>query len=141
MTTRVLVFDDDAAVGRLAVRVATMAGMDATGGDRSPSAFAQRLRTQPPQVVLLDLQLGETDGVEQLRLLAERQYGGMLVLMSGFDARVLGTARALGQSLGLKVEAVLQKPLRVAELEAVLRRVQCRRPVAVRRAAADSDRQ
>ncbi len=122
MTTRVLVFDDDAAVGRLAVRVATMAGMTALAVT-DPVSFAQRLRTQPPQVVLLDLQLGETDGVEQLRLLAERQYGGMLVLMSGFDARVLGTARALGQSLGLKVEAVLQKPLRVAELEAVLRRV------------------
>jgi CheY-like chemotaxis protein len=122
VTTRVLVFDDDAAVGRLAVRVATMAGMTAMAVS-DPVSFSQRLRTQPPQVVLLDLQLGETDGVEQLRLLAERQYGGLLVLMSGFDARVLGTARALGQSLGLKVEAVLQKPLRVAELEAVLRRM------------------
>ncbi len=123
MTTRVLVFDDDAAVGRLAVRVATMSGMTAMAVTDAGS-FAQHLRTQPPQVVLLDLQLGETDGVEQLRLLAERQYGGALVLMSGFDARVLGTARALGQSLGLNVEAVLQKPLRVAELEAVLRRLQ-----------------
>ena len=123
MTTRVLVFDDDAAVGRLAVRVATMSGMEATAVTDG-TAFAQRLRVQPPQVVLLDLQLGETDGVEQLRLLAERQYGGVLVLMSGFDSRVLATARALGQSLGLKVEAVLQKPLRVAELEAVLQRVQ-----------------
>ena len=123
MTTRVLVFDDDAAVGRLAVRIATMAGMDAIAVTDA-TAFAQRLRTQPPQVVLLDLQLGETDGVEQLRRLAERQYGGMLVLMSGFDARVLATARALGQSLGLRVEAVLQKPLRVADLEGVLRRLQ-----------------
>ena len=123
MTTRVLVFDDDAAVGRLAVRVATMSGMAATAVTDAVS-FAQRLRIQPPQVVLLDLQLGETDGVEQLRLLAERQYGGVLVLMSGFDARVLATARALGQSLGLKVEAVLQKPLRVAELEEVLRRLE-----------------
>jgi EAL domain-containing protein (putative c-di-GMP-specific phosphodiesterase class I)/AmiR/NasT family two-component response regulator len=123
VTTRVLVFDDDAAVGRLAVRVADMSGMTATAVTDAAS-FAQRLRTQPPQVVLLDLQLGETDGVEQLRLLAERQYGGVLVLMSGFDARVLATARALGQSLGLNVEAVLQKPLRVTELEAVLRRLE-----------------
>jgi EAL domain-containing protein (putative c-di-GMP-specific phosphodiesterase class I)/DNA-binding CsgD family transcriptional regulator/CheY-like chemotaxis protein len=122
VTTRVLVFDDDAAVGRLAVRVATMSGMDATAVTDADS-FAQRLRTEPPQVVMLDLQLGETDGVEQLRLLAERRYGGVLVLMSGFDARVLSTARALGQSLGLKVEAVLEKPLRVAALETVLRRL------------------
>ncbi|HVC62441.1 MAG TPA: EAL domain-containing protein [Acetobacteraceae bacterium] len=123
MTTRVLIFDDDAAVGRLAVRVATLSGMDAMAVTDA-TAFAQRLRTLPPQIVLLDLQLGETDGVEQLRLLAEWQYGGALVLMSGFDARVLGTARALGQSIGLKVEAVLEKPLRIVELEAVLRRLQ-----------------
>lgn len=123
MTTRVLVFDDDAGVGRLAVRIATMAGMSASSVTDADT-FAQRLRAQPPQVVLLDLQLGDTDGVEQLRLLAEQRYGGVLVLMSGFDARVLATARALGQSLGLNVEAVIQKPLRVAELEAVLRRVQ-----------------
>ena len=54
-------------------------------------------------------------------MLADRHYTGALVLMSGFDARVLGTARALGQSLGLKVEGVLEKPLRVAELEQLLR--------------------
>ncbi len=123
MTTRVLVFDDDAAVGRLAVRVATMSGMAAMAVTDAAS-FALCLQTQSPQVVLLDLQLGETDGVEQLRLLAERQYSGALVLMSGFDARVLATARSLGQSLGLQIEAVLQKPLRVADLEAVLRRLQ-----------------
>ena len=103
----------------------------------SPSACGPSRRRSS----LLDLQLGETDGVEQLRLLAEQQYGGALVLMSGFDARVLATARALGQSLGLKVEAVLQKPLRVAELEAVLRTAAVRRPVAVGRAAAGGDRQ
>jgi EAL domain-containing protein (putative c-di-GMP-specific phosphodiesterase class I)/DNA-binding CsgD family transcriptional regulator len=122
VTTRLLVFDDDAAIGRLAVRVAAMSDMDATAVTDA-AAFAQRLRSHPPQIVLLDLQLGETDGVEQLRRLAEWQYRGALVLMSGFDARVLSTARALGESLGLKVEAVLEKPLRVAQLEAVLRRL------------------
>ena len=120
MSSRVLVFDDDAAIGRLVVRVPRMAGMEATAVTDA-AAFAEHLTSYPPQIVLLDLQLGDTDGVEQLRLLAERQYSGLLVLMSGFDARVLSTARALGQSLGLKVEAVLEKPLRVAELEQVLR--------------------
>jgi len=36
---------------------------------------------------------------------------------------VLGTARALGQSLGLTVEGVLEKPLRVADLEQLLEQV------------------
>lgn len=123
MTTRVLVFDDDAAIGRLVVRVARMTGLEASAVTTA-AAFAESLRNQPPQIVLLDLQLGETDGVEQLRLLAERQYSGRLVLMSGFDPRVLSTARALGQGMGLKIEAVLEKPLRIAELERVLDRMQ-----------------
>jgi EAL domain-containing protein (putative c-di-GMP-specific phosphodiesterase class I)/ActR/RegA family two-component response regulator len=121
---RALVFDDDAAVGRLVVRVATMSGMEAvavTGAE----AFEAHLRSDPPQVVVLDLQLGITDGVEQMRVLADQHYTGALVLMSGFDSRVLATARAVGQSLGLKVESILEKPIRVAELEQVLERLNC----------------
>ena len=113
---RVLVFDDDDAIGRLVVRVATLAGMEAMAVADAGS-FGERLRSNPPQVVVLDLQLGSTDGVEQMRLLAERQYTGALVLMSGYDTRVLAAARSVGQSLGLKVERVLEKPLRVADLE------------------------
>ena len=62
--------------------------------------------------------------MEQMRLLAERHYTGALVLMSGYDARVLASAHAVGQSLGLKVERVLEKPLRVEELEQVFERLQ-----------------
>jgi EAL domain-containing protein (putative c-di-GMP-specific phosphodiesterase class I)/FixJ family two-component response regulator len=122
LTTRVLIFDDDAAIGRLAVRVASASGMDAVAVTEA-TAFMERLSTFSPQVVLLDMQLGNTDGIEQLRRLADRHFDGLLVLMSGFDARVLGTARVLGQNLGLKIEAVLEKPLRIAQLEEVLQRV------------------
>jgi EAL domain-containing protein (putative c-di-GMP-specific phosphodiesterase class I)/DNA-binding CsgD family transcriptional regulator len=115
---RVLVFDDDDAIGRLVVRVATMSGMEATAVTNA-DAFAEHLRNGSPQAVVLDLQLGGTDGVEQMRLLADRHYTGALVLMSGFDSRVLASARAVGQSLGLKVERVLEKPLRVSDLEQV----------------------
>jgi EAL domain-containing protein (putative c-di-GMP-specific phosphodiesterase class I) len=119
---RVLVFDDDAAIGRLAVRIATLAGMEAVAVT-SAEAFEARLRSDPPQVVLLDLQLGTTDGVEQMRMLADKHYTGALILMSGFDARVLATTREVGESLGLKVECILAKPIRVAELEKVLERL------------------
>ncbi len=72
---------------------------------------------------MLDLQLGDSDGVEQLRRLAAQGYTGAVVLMSGFDARVLASAYAVGKSLGLNIEGVLEKPLRVAELEQVLERL------------------
>jgi EAL domain-containing protein (putative c-di-GMP-specific phosphodiesterase class I)/DNA-binding CsgD family transcriptional regulator len=120
---RLLIFDDDAMVGRLVTRVATMSGLDATAVTTADS-FARSLKTDPPQVIMLDLQLGDTDGVEQLRVLADQHYLGTLVLMSGFDTRVLGAAGSLASSLGLTVEAVLEKPLRVAELERVFEHLQ-----------------
>jgi EAL domain-containing protein (putative c-di-GMP-specific phosphodiesterase class I) len=120
---RLLVFDDDAAVGRLISRIAEMAGLEASAVTNA-EAFRQGLRTAPPQIVVLDLQLGGTDGVEQLRLLADQRYRGSVILMSGCDSRVLATTRALAESLALTVEAVLAKPIRAAELEEVLQRLQ-----------------
>jgi EAL domain-containing protein (putative c-di-GMP-specific phosphodiesterase class I)/DNA-binding CsgD family transcriptional regulator len=120
---RVLIFDDDAAVGRLVVRIATMSGMDAAAVTDAET-FSESLETHPPQVIVLDLQLGATDGVEQLRVLAGQQYAGSLILMSGFDARVLETASTLAASIGLKVEGVLAKPLRAVDLERVFERLQ-----------------
>jgi EAL domain-containing protein (putative c-di-GMP-specific phosphodiesterase class I)/DNA-binding CsgD family transcriptional regulator/CheY-like chemotaxis protein len=122
MTMRVLVFDDDAVAGRLVTRIATMSGMDAMAVTNA-AAFAQHMETDPPQVIVLDLQLGDTDGVQQLHVLAERQYAGSLILISGFDAKVLETASTLARSFGLKVEATLEKPLRATALQQILERL------------------
>jgi len=119
---RVLIFDDEDAVGRSIVRTANMAGIDAVSVVDAAS-FAAQLRSDPPHVVLLDLQLGATDGVAQLRVLAEQNFTGAVVLMSGFDGRVLGSARTLGQSLGLKIADTLEKPLRLGQLEQLLDRL------------------
>lgn len=124
---RLLVFDDDEALGRLVARVAGMAGLEATAVSEV-EPFRQALRAERPQVVVLDLQLGPTDGIEQVRYLADQNYRGSLVLMSGFDARVLETAGALARGLHLSVEAVLQKPVRVQELEQLLRKLRLNQP-------------
>jgi CheY-like chemotaxis protein len=94
----------------------------------------QSLQHEPPHIVVLDLQLGGTDGVEQLRHLAECQYAGALILISGFDARVLATTCALAQGMGLNVATTLSKPIRVEDLEQALERV---RSVALERPLTD----
>jgi len=119
---QLLVFDDDAAVGRLVGRIAQMVGMGARAVTSAP-AFLEALRTDPPQVVVLDLQLGDTDGVTQMRVLADERYASDLVLMSGYNPRVLATAGDVGRSLGLKVACVLEKPLRAEALEEALGRL------------------
>ena len=99
-----------------------MAGYEAdsvTGVD----AFRRKLLEFPPDVIVLDLQLGDTDGIEQLRFLADQKFAGALVLASGFDTRVLATASSLGQGLGLNIVARLTKPIAVDQLDAVLERL------------------
>lgn len=119
---RLLVFDDDEATGRLVSRVAILQGIEASAV-AEPEAFRASLHRAPPDLIALDLQLGCTDGIEQLRYLAEQQYRGTIVLMSGFDTRVLATAAALARDLGLSVETSLEKPIRVAQLEELLERL------------------
>lgn len=115
-----LVFDDEEAIGRLIVRVATMAGLSAIAV-ADVASFQQSLANAPPQVIVLDLQLGATDGVEQLRYLAQQHYTGSIILMSGFDSRVLSASTTVAKNLGLKVVATLPKPVEIAELEAILK--------------------
>jgi EAL domain-containing protein (putative c-di-GMP-specific phosphodiesterase class I)/DNA-binding CsgD family transcriptional regulator/ActR/RegA family two-component response regulator len=120
---RLLVFDDDPATGRLVARIAALAGIEAHAVTDVQS-FRQRLRDAPPQVIVLDLQLGATDGIQQLRYLAEQQYAGALIVMSGFDARVLAATAVLAANLGLNLVATLSKPLEVETLEEVLQPLQ-----------------
>lgn len=105
-----LVFDDDPDLARCVVATAALAGLDATAV-ADAEAFRQALQDCHPRIIVLDLQLGATDGVEQLRLLAEDRYAGALILTGERGGRVLSTVRALGRSLGLKIEGVLEKPL------------------------------
>jgi EAL domain-containing protein (putative c-di-GMP-specific phosphodiesterase class I)/ActR/RegA family two-component response regulator len=116
---RALVLDDDPAIGRLVRTIADPVGF-VTELTTNALQFRSSYKTDLPDVVLLDLQIGETDGVEQLRFLSGEGYRNPLVLMSGFDDRVLATTEHLARSMGLRAVAALSKPLRAADLTRVL---------------------
>ena len=60
------------------------------------------------------------DGVELLRFLAEEDSRATVLIVSGFDRRVLESAFRLGEALGLRMVGPLEKPVRFQELERVL---------------------
>jgi EAL domain-containing protein (putative c-di-GMP-specific phosphodiesterase class I) len=119
---RALVLDDDPAMGRLVRRVADPVGFACDLTTAGPE-FRSRYDAAIPDVILLDLQIGDTDGVEQLRFLGGKGYRNPLVLMSGFDDRVLATTQHLARSLGLNPVAALSKPVRAERLKEILERV------------------
>ncbi|MBL26041.1 MAG: diguanylate phosphodiesterase [Rhodospirillaceae bacterium] len=75
------------------------------------------------EVVILDLRMPGIDGVAFLRELAEIGCRAHVLLISGTDRRVLGTAKRLGEQHGLSMLGALQKPIDIEELERLLKSV------------------
>jgi EAL domain-containing protein (putative c-di-GMP-specific phosphodiesterase class I) len=115
-----LVIDDDPDMCALVSRIARTAGLEPRAATRF-SDFKAALSDQIG-VVVIDLQMPEVDGVEVLRYLAARKFAAEVVLISGYDKKVLSVAAQLGASLGLDVRASLQKPLDTGQLREVLAR-------------------
>jgi EAL domain-containing protein (putative c-di-GMP-specific phosphodiesterase class I)/ActR/RegA family two-component response regulator len=110
---RLIILDDDLATTEFMASVARRRGWDVETATHQ-ARFRELVGTSPADAILLDLQLGDSDGIEELRYLSSQNYPGAVVLMSGFEARVLTTAQEIGDSLGLRVVASLQKPVREA---------------------------
>lgn len=115
----VLAIDDEPAFLEIIRKVAKSASFEATV-TTDPGVFRSGLSTQPPSVVFIDLQMPECDGIEILHVLANVQCCAKIILMSGFDARVLGMAREIGLDLKLDMGEPLRKPIRPAELRQIL---------------------
>jgi EAL domain-containing protein (putative c-di-GMP-specific phosphodiesterase class I) len=62
------------------------------------------------------------DGIELLRYLGEQGCQSGIVLMSGFDKRVLSVSEELAREMGLNVLGHFQKPIRFVDLERFLQR-------------------
>jgi EAL domain-containing protein (putative c-di-GMP-specific phosphodiesterase class I)/ActR/RegA family two-component response regulator len=82
-------------------------------------AFEEAIQ-QDVDLIMLDLVMPGADGIELLRLLARVRHPAGVILMSGFDKRVLVSAESLAKELGLSVRGHLQKPIRAVELSAFL---------------------
>lgn len=116
---RLLVIDDEPALADFVAQVAGECGFVPilTGDDQ---AFRAAVHHERPDMVALDLGMPGMDGVELLRFLAEENSRAPVLIISGFDRRVLESAFRLGEALGLTMIGPLEKPVRFQELEHVL---------------------
>lgn len=118
-----LIIDDEPDVGAFIQDVAEEAGFSAV----VVSTFKGFQEVYDPKAfsgLLLDLQMPDKDGLEYLRLLSETGCRADIVVMSGYDARVLGAANRFGKEAGLRMAGVLQKPIRMDDLSVLLTRIQ-----------------
>lgn len=106
-------------MARLIQRIAKNCGYEVTVTHDSDD-FLDALVAGEPDAIALDLSLPNVNGVELLRFLAAAKCRAKILIISGFDARVLETSGRLGEARGLKVAGTLMKPVRAAELRAAI---------------------
>jgi EAL domain-containing protein (putative c-di-GMP-specific phosphodiesterase class I)/ActR/RegA family two-component response regulator len=118
----VLIIDDDPSICRFISRVCSRSGFDPIVAS-NPGDFATAIQNRSLLLVITDLQMPDFDGIEFMRMLADARTDVPVVILSGFDPRVLHTAEAFGRSIGLTIVDALQKPLSVPALRDLLETV------------------
>jgi DNA-binding response OmpR family regulator len=114
-----LLIDDEPELSRLIAYAGEQAGYKPVS-THDPASFRQAFEAGGADLVAIDLGLPEEDGVELLRFLAERGCEAPILIVSGFDRRVLETATRLGEALGLNMIGHVEKPIRLTALEDLL---------------------
>ena len=119
---RLLLIDDEPALADFLASAAKESGFEPaiTATDEE---FRAAFVEQTPEMVALDLGMPGMDGVELIRFLAEQAYSAPVLIVSGFDRRVLESAFRLGEALGLTMVGPIEKPVRFDALEDVLSRL------------------
>ncbi len=115
---RLLLIDDEPALAEYLANAARASGFDPITTERDADFRAAFLANRP-EMVALDLGM-PVDGVELTRFLAEQDYRGPVLIVSGFDRRVLESAFRLGEALGLNMVGPVEKPVRIDVLEDLL---------------------
>jgi DNA-binding response OmpR family regulator len=116
---RLLLIDDEPALAEFLANAAKACGFEPIVTARDDQ-FREAFIENQPEMVALDLGMPGMDGVELTRFLADHDYRGPVLIVSGFDRRVLESAFRLGETLGLKMVGPIEKPVRFDVLEELL---------------------
>jgi EAL domain-containing protein (putative c-di-GMP-specific phosphodiesterase class I) len=116
---RLLILDDDVAVGTFMASTAARLGFEARAEAR-PDAFFRLIDQWSPTHIAIDLVMPEMDGVEVLVELARRKCDARIIITSGIGGRVLEAAARSAGEHGLNLIGTLTKPFPIAALRDVL---------------------
>lgn len=118
-TRRLLILDDEAAMGQTIANIARTAGFEARAVVDAVSFFRE-LETWEPTHIALDLIMPDVDGIEVLRRLGDAGCGASILITSGVGTRVLEAAKQSALEHGLEIAGVVSKPFSPSKLRALL---------------------
>jgi len=120
--TRVLALDDDTFILRvLALMLRSQGFKQITTCNNGRHALAlMDCPEELPNLLFLDINMPEMDGIEFVRHLAQRSYSGSVVLMSGENDRVLHIVEKLVIAHEISVLGIIKKPFSLDDLSTLL---------------------
>lgn len=121
---KILVVDDDELMLQQVSITLDKLGIDSVSLTTSGSdALIMVQQGHSFDVIFLDLNMPEMDGIEVMRNLAEVEYSGSVALFSGEDFRILKSAENLASAHDLNVLGTLSKPVTVNSILDLLNRI------------------
>jgi len=119
--TKVYIVDDDIQIAELLMATVESIGLNSQYFT-SAKAFLQ-LSVDAADIILLDLNMPDIDGIEVIRILGKNGCQAQLVLISGHDKGILHSAEQLAQAHLLKVAASFTKPFQMEEFKALIKEI------------------
>jgi len=117
-----LVVDDDLLIHDILAKQLRALGVASVSTlDSAVMALTEITSDNPPDLLVCDLKIPDMDGLQLLRAIADADYQGDILMISGADQRVLTTVKQLGRSLGLRILGAMQKPIAPNDLRWKLR--------------------
>lgn len=115
---RVLVVDDNLEFADIVVTAAERSGFSVRAAGNGLEAI--RLCAEfSPDTIILDIVMPEMDGMEFIEWLAANDYPAHVIVISGYS-RYTDLAEKLASAKGLRLIAVLPKPMRIPDLLAAI---------------------
>jgi CheY-like chemotaxis protein len=112
-----VVDDDDFALESMREALAPlMLGSVATAADGLAALRHIRACAQPPDVLICDVYMPNMDGLEFLDQLAQMQFKGGVIVVSGLNIEMLDMARQIATGSGLQVLGAFTKPVAQSQL-------------------------
>ena len=117
---KILVIDDDIHCSELIDEVAQLHDHDVVISN-DPLKVESLIHHNPDvELIFLDLQMPERDGIEVMRGLAEINYRGGVIIVSGMDTEVVMSAYHLAQQHQFTTHTPLHKPFTINQLQTLI---------------------
>lgn len=117
-----LIVDDDPSICETIRLIAENCGLTVNKA-LSASEFREKYSNVKPDLITLDLNLGQSDGIELLRELANMQSTAKIIIISGMDEKTINSTLLLGRSQHLNVIATEKKPIDLVHLKALFQAI------------------